>query len=261
VKSPSSFGIELSFFSAILASMSMNPARRTRNVWGVIMALAILGIFAPFLFGMDGFSGGFAIAMICSFIALTGLIVVIMYQSRAKTLDDILSGDELLAHWTYSREEWNNYSELDFRKDTQAKWSLYRLVMVITAAVCLAFSLIFQDSWVVMIGVFLGIGLLLAVTILLTTRLRHRQNRRFLGEAYVSRKGIYLNHQLHIWRGLGGKLESSGYNEQEKLLEVTYSLPDRTGRSEFTVRVPVPPGESSRARTIAAELIGAYRTA
>jgi hypothetical protein len=50
--------------------------------------------------------------------------------------------------------------------------------------------------------------------------------------------------------------EATAIQWHEKLLEITYSFPDRTGRSEFTVRVPVPPGESARASAIAAELKG-----
>jgi hypothetical protein len=236
--------------------MQVNVARRTRNIWAVIILLAVSGIFAPFLFGMDEMDGGFAIAFLSFFLAITGLIVVIMYHGRAKTLDGILSGNDLLTHWTYSPEVWKNYAEVDFHKDTHSKWSLYRLVMVVAAVVCLIASLVLKNAWPAMIGVFLGLGGLLAAVVLLTTRHLHRQNRQYLGEAYISRKGIYLNRQLHIWSGWGGKLESAVFNESEGLLEVSYSLPDRTGRSNFTVRVPVPPEESAKARRIAVELGG-----
>jgi hypothetical protein len=236
--------------------MPFNPARRTRNIWALITLLALLGFFAPFLLDADGLEGGFAISLVCFFVAITGLIVVVMYRGRAKTLDSILSGSELLAHWTYSPETWKNYTEIDFRKDTHAKWSLYRRVIVLTVVVCFISGLIYQDAWAVMIGTSLGIGGLLAVVVLLTSNNSRRQNRRCLGEAYLSRKGIYLNRQLHIWHGWGGKLESAIYNEPERLLEVTYSLPARTGRNEFTVRVPVPDGEYARASAIASELAG-----
>jgi hypothetical protein len=239
--------------------MPVNPARRTRNIWTVITLLAIFGIFAPFLFGMDGFEGGFAVALLCFFVAISGLIVVIMYHGRAKTLDSILSGSELLAHWTYSPKAWEDYAEVAFRKDTIDKWSLYRLVILITAVVCLMCGLVLRDVWAVMIGVFLGIGVLLAVVIVITTHHQHRQDRRYLGGAYLSRKGIYLNRQLHTWHGWSGALGSAVYNEPEKLLEVTYSFLTRTGRSEYIVRVPVPPGEEARARAIVSELTGAVQ--
>ena len=184
--------------------MQVNFARRTRNIWAGITLLAVFGIFAPFIFGMDGIEGGFAIAFLCFFIAITGLIVVIMYHGRAKTLDAILLGSELLTHWTYSPEVWKNYAEVDFRKDAHARWNLYRLVMVIAAVVCIVFGFTFENAWPAMIGTFLGIGGLLAVVILITTNYRRRQNRRYTGEAYISRKGICLNLQLHIWRGWGG---------------------------------------------------------
>lgn len=237
--------------------MSVNPARRTRNIWVLITLISVFGIFAPFLFGMDGLEGGFAIAFVCFFLSVTGLVVIIMYQGRARTLDNILSGSELLIHWTYSPEVWKNYTAVAFRKDIHDKWSLYRLVMVITVVVCFFCGLVLDDAWAVMIGTFLGLGGLLAAVILLTTNYDLRQNRHHLGEAFISRKGIYLNRQLHIWEGWGGKLESAVHNETEGLLEVTYSVPTGAVRSEFTVRVPVPPGENARARIVASELRGA----
>lgn len=227
-----------------------NPARRTRNVWIAITLLAVFGIFAPSIFGIDGFDGGFAISTVCLLIAITGLVVVLMYRGRARALEGILRGERLLAHWTYQPEHWLDFADKDYTAERAAKWGLFRLVMVITAVVTFGFWLFHPDSGWLMVGIFGGLGLLLASVVLLTTNYDHWQNRRYLGEAYIARDGAFVGRRLHLWRGWGARLDEATYAEPERLLELTYSMPSRTGRDSATVRIPVPPGEEDRAKHI-----------
>ncbi len=219
-------------------------------VWLAVTLLAVFGIFAPSIFGMDGFNGGFALSFVSIIVAVTGIIVVFMYWGRARTLDGILRGEGLLAHWRYKPAEWLAYAEKDYRADKQAKWGLYRLVMVITAVVAFGFWLFHRDSGAIMVGVFLGLGALLAAVIWASTSYDHWQNHRYQGEVYLARDGAYVGREVHLWKGWGASLDDLNYNEQERLLELTYSMPSNTGRNSATVRIAVPPGEEEKARQV-----------
>jgi hypothetical protein len=232
----------------------LNPARRTMNVWLVITLLAVFGVFAPTLFGMDGFDGGFALATFSFLLAVTGLVVIIMYRGRARMLDSIFKGEGLLVHWRYRPEEWQDYSEKDYLADKQAKWGLYRVVMVITIIVTFGFWLFHRDSGGIMVGVFLGLGALLGLVVWFTTNYDHWQNRRYQGEVYLARDGVYVGRRLHLWKGWGASLDDLNYNENERRLELTYSMPSRMGRDSATVRIEVPQGEEAKAREVLAEL-------
>jgi hypothetical protein len=232
----------------------INPARRTMNVWLVITLLAVFGIFAPSLFGMDGFNGGFALATFSLFIAITGVIVILMYRGRANMLDGIFKGEGLLVHWRYKPAEWQDYTEKDYQEDKQAKWGLYRIVMVITVVVTFGFWLFHRDSGGIMIGIFLGLGALLGMVVWSTTNYDHWQNRRYQGEVYLARDGAYVGRELHLWKGWGASLDDLNLNEPERLLEITYSMPSRMGRDSATVRIAVPQGEEAKAREVLAEL-------
>ncbi len=219
-----------------------------------ITAASIFGIFAPTIFGMDGPNGGFAISFACIVLAITMFIVTIMYSGRAKSLDTMLDKKDMLVHWTYTPEEWQAYTQKAFSADTKDKWNLYKLVMVITVIVCFGFFLFHRDGAVVMIGIVLGLGILLAVVILITTNYDHWQNKRHRGEVYITKNGAIVNRQLHLWKGWGALLDDVQYNEIDRIIEITYSIPSNSMRNSFTVRVPVPGGADGKALEVIARL-------
>ena len=77
-------------------------------------------------------------------------------------------------------------------------------------------------------------------------------NKKYLGEAYITPDGVYLNRQLYLFRGWGASLEDVSYNEDEKFLAFRYSTPNRNGRSDYTLRIPVPAGKEQEARQVLA---------
>jgi hypothetical protein len=230
--------------------MNINPARTTMIVWLVITLLAIFGIFAPGIFGMDGFDGGFAISTVCVVLGIIGLVVVWMYSGRAKALDGILRGEKILVHWKYSSTEWQQYADKAYKKEKQDKWQLYLMVVVISVIVGFGFWLFNRDSAAIVFFMLLGLFAFLAVLIFFSTNSNYWQNKKYQGEVYIAHDGAYVNRQLHLWRSWGAQLENVNYAEKEKLLEFTYSVPSRQGRDSFTLRVPVPDGEEKTARKL-----------
>jgi len=228
--------------------MENNPQRRTAIIWWAVTAIAAFAIFAPYIFGMNGASGGFAISFLSIVCAITALIVAIMYMWRAGALEKMLRGDNLLAHWTYPPDEWRDYAEKEYKRESADKRSLFYLVAGISLVVGIGFWIAHPDSGWVVLGVLSGLILLIAVVAYSTTRYNYFMNRKYLGEAYVSKDGVYLNRQLHLWRGWGARFEGVECNEKARFLAFRYSTPNRSGRSDYTVRVPVPIGREQEAR-------------
>jgi len=251
--------VMIKFVRHVIITAMINTAKRTLYIWIGLTIAFIFGIFAPSIFGMDGFNGGFAISFVCIILAITGFIVIIMYWGRAKAGDSMLSNEKILAHWKYSPGEWQDYSEKDFRMERRDKWALYRLVMVITAVVVIGFWLFHRDSGTLMIGIFLGLGVLLGSTVLLTTSYDHWQNTKYQGEVYITRDGAYIGRKLHLWKGWGATLDDVSYDEPNRLLLLTYSMPSRTGRDSATARILVPQGQEEKARQVVTELAQAGR--
>jgi predicted nucleic acid-binding Zn ribbon protein len=232
--------------------MPFNPQRRTAIICWIVTALLIFAIFAPSIFGMDGFNGGYAISFISLVAAITSLVVAVMYQGRARALDRILNGETLLAHWKYDPAEWQGYAEKEYKRQRTDKRNLFYLVAVISLVVGVIFTITHRDGGWVVLEVLGGLLVLILIVIELTTRYDYMMNRKYVGEAYISPDGVYLNRMLHLFRGWGASLDDVSYDEVEKFLAFCYSTPNRTGRADYTVRVPVPDGKEDEARRVIA---------
>jgi hypothetical protein len=80
-------------------------------------------------------------------------------------------------------------------------------------------------------------------------RLALARNRRSPGQVVISSNAVWLSGVLHTWKGWGAKLESVRLREETPaILEIVYSSPNRTGRQNTTVRVPVPRGQEKTAQ-------------
>jgi hypothetical protein len=229
-----------------------NPQRRTAVICWILTALFVFAIFAPSIFGIDGFNGGFAMSFIGLVAAITTLIVAIMYQGRAGALGRILKGETRLAHWTYDPVEWRAYAEKEYATEKREKRNLFYLVAVISLVVGVGFTIAHPDGGWVVLWVLGGLLVLIAIVAISTTRYNYWMNKKYHGEAYIAPDGVYLNRMLHLWRGWGASLDDVSYNEEEKFLAFQYSTPNRTGRADYTLRVPVPAGKEQEARRVLA---------
>jgi hypothetical protein len=223
-------------------------------IWLGVTLAAAFGIFAPSIFGMDGMDGGFALSFVCLLVAITGVVVVFMYRSRAAALDKMLQQQDVLAHWQYSPQEWQRYTEKAFELEKKGKWALFGMVMVIAVVVLVIFWIAVPDSGWVAIGVFVGLAVILSLTIFLTTNYTRWQNTKHHGEVYIARDGAYINRQLHLWRGWGADLEKVSYDSRERIITITYSIPSRQGRDTHSIYILVPQGRDGEVKPLISAL-------
>lgn len=228
-----------------------NPPRDTAVAWCWITGLSVFGVFAPSIFGMDGFNGGFAISFICGFLAIIGIIVMVIYFGRAATLDRIFTGKDLLAHWTYPREEWVAYAEAEYKRERKWKTQLFWIVAVMALLAgggCFIFD---QEAGGVVFLVMLGLVAIIAFVAFFTSWYNYRQNLRYNGEAFIAPYAVYLNRQLHTWNSLAAWLESVELkDEKQPYLQFRYMAPTRTGLQSYDANVPVPKGKEEEARAL-----------
>ncbi len=236
--------------------MKNNPPMRTLTVWAIITGLAILSIFLPFLIGMDGMAGGFAISLLAFFLALTGIIVIVIYWGRAAKLQRILKGEGVIAHWDYSPAEWKEYTEKEYKTEKSEKKALFLITAILALVIGLGFFIFDNEAGMWVLLTMVALIAILAFTAWFTAWYRHRENLNYHGEVYITGKAVYLNRQLHTWSGLGEKFESVEFTRRkgQSMLSIVYSVWTRTGRTPVTIRIPVPAGKEAEAEAIAAGL-------
>jgi hypothetical protein len=234
-----------------------NPYRHSVLVCLAIIVLGIIMIFLPGITGMDGFKGGFALAFFGAFVVVVGIISVLVVGRFDRIAARILKKENIIAHWTYSAEDWKQYTEEEHAADKTDKRHLFILVAIISIIVGIIVLIIFPDDLLLIIYIVLGIIAMIGLTAYLSAAAPYRWNKKHPGEVYIARDGAYLNRQLHIWNGMGTRLSNASYEEGNLSLpriKIEYSSPSLTMGNYYTARIPVPRGQEETAKEIVAQI-------
>ena len=234
-----------------------NPEIRNVLIGLGISLLGITVFFLPIAINMDGMDGGYALMfMAIALIIPAGIITAVLYGIRAVTFHKIISGKDLIAHWTYAPAEWKKYAEEEYLREKFAKMGLFYVLVFFSILIGGGLFLIAQDkeaAGLVLAGLF-GLVIFIRLLIAFTTRNTYDANKKYLGEAYISRKGVYLNKSFHSWNFLS-KLENARIDEKLKIIEIEYSALSRQGKDYAYVRIPIPSGKEDEARKVLNELL------
>jgi predicted membrane channel-forming protein YqfA (hemolysin III family) len=231
-------------------------------VWGGIAVLGTAGAILPSLVGMNGMAGGYALAFVSGFLALCGILIAAVFAARARVLRRLLSGQGVLAHWTYQSEDRADHVDRELAEERRGSWTLFLVILGFCLIIGVGFLIADPDAGRFVFFFLLGVAALLAVVAWLAPRLRHRRRRWATPEAMISLEGAYAFGMLHTWRLLGARVEEAELAQgKNPVLRVSYSAPMLYGkffysRQSYTVQIPVPPGEEDRAAHIVRALSG-----
>ena len=92
---------------------------------------------------MDMMDGGYALIFVGFFIIIAGLITAAVFWQRAKEMNRILAGDNILVQWIYSPDQSQRQIREEYTNLKTYNWSTFLIVF----------------AWFVVIGgVFYGYG-------------------------------------------------------------------------------------------------------
>jgi hypothetical protein len=240
-----------------------NPSRRTALVWTGILILGVIIIFIPTIIGLDGFDGGYAVSMGGVFIAFMGLVAAIIYFRLAGSLDRITRDENILARWTYTAEEWKLYTEKEHREDASGKRNLFFLVAIIAVVVGIIFYAVVRENPLLIAVIILGIIAVTGLSAYFSTLTAYLNNKKHLGETYLALDGVYLNRQVHIWKGMGSRLDEIVFDNEKQdgpRVIITYSTPGTNARNSYTVRIPIPHGQEASAESIVRRIAAEHQS-
>jgi hypothetical protein len=239
-----------------------NPQARVALIWALIAVLGAAGTILPTALGMDGMGGGYAMAFVSGFVALCGIIVAAIFGVRARVLGRLLSGRDVLAHWTYPAQDRAEHVDKELAEERKGSWTLFFVIAGLSFVIGVGFLVADPDAGRFVFLVLACVVALLAGVAALAPRVRHRKRRRAVPEAIISLEGAYVLGMLHTWRLLGARVEGVEVAEGKKpVLRVSYSAPVLYGRllfgrQSYTVSIPVPRGEEERAESVVHALRG-----
>jgi hypothetical protein len=237
------------------AKKPYNPARKVALYCWIGSALGVVMFIYPLACPIETYGAGYALLFAATVVFLSAVISGILFTRLAGKFDAMFSGEGLLAHWTYSPEEWARYAEVEHQRNKAGKRRLFYLSAGITVAVSAALSIVKQETWQVMLFMAPGLIAFMAIVAYVSVVSEHRRNRKHLGEAWIGTRGAVLNRDVHYWKLPASFLHSVIYREgDDPYLELEYSAQAGYGRGFYTARIPIPRGREDEARQVAAAL-------
>jgi len=212
----------------------------------VITLIGLIMIFYPIFSEMDGFNGGFALAFAGIIVALSFIISALVFFIQGLSLDKAIESSETIARWAYSKDEWEKYYELEYKRDKQDKRIIFYIASGFSVFFAVLFIILVKEPWG---AVYAAIGIILLTGFLqwYAPWLTYKRNRKYSGAALISPNGIYLNGMWYPNKRFG-RIEDVDLIDNNKTLSFKWSqfamfggkIP---GRNYFTIRIPIPAGE------------------
>jgi hypothetical protein len=220
-----------------------------------LAAIFSVACIYAFIF-IDGFSGGYAIAFVSFFLAVSAVAVSALFFHRARVMDSILNSTRLLAHWTYSADEAEQSARreyADYQERNRAMFLVIGGMLVLVALI----MMIFAGEGGFITGVFL-----LAVTVFLfiVSRVAPKIALKYAlsssRDVYIAENGIIYEGAVYPFQSLLMGMDGAAFQEKtgKKPAVLIFSFTQSVGlniRSPFDIEIPVPNEEEEKARKIA----------
>jgi hypothetical protein len=232
-----------------------------RLVYGSLIAAVVFGVLS---FGaltyINGFSGGYALAFLAILLSVSSLGTAALFFQRARAIDDVLSGKQVLAHWVYTRDDAEKSVEREYVSYLGANRALFIVVGVIIVLAMLVLVRFGGTGGWYAAGMLLVVLAIIAVVSEAAPRLERHRARRAPKEAYIAQNGIIYEGSAYPFLSFIVKMQAVRYDEG------TGSGPPSLVFSflqliliivrPFDVTIPVPCGQEERAREIVHALGG-----
>jgi hypothetical protein len=190
---------------------------------------------------------------------ITGVTIIFAKRWEAKEVASLRAGQGVLAHWTYTADEWRHYAA---RERARARKLFIIIACVLAAVLLIPFTQLALSSrggfdrstaeamLVALVPVAFVVAIVWVVTVLPTRRL----SREAPGDAYISPDGALIHDRYYPWTYMMSSLRSVRLEEGDpSVVEFTWTSPGYRTSQTHSVRVPVPRGHEDEARRLIAK--------
>jgi hypothetical protein len=234
--------------------VSSNPPKRHATICFIIAIAATVMVFVPESLGIDGFDGGFAISFISIVIALTAIIVGVMFMGWASKVTKIQRGEGILAHWVYPQEFWSGYTEVEYKEEKSEKKILFLIITAFALFFGILFWLLDEDAGFWVFVVMLGLIGLCGFAWQFSAWSNYRSNRAVgVKEVFITREAVFMNNKLITWKTALTRFENVSFADNRRVPVLVFEYMQYSGRAgmqKYTTRVPVPSGQEMAARYV-----------
>jgi ABC-type Fe3+-siderophore transport system permease subunit len=231
-----------------------NKERRSANITLIIMMIGLIFVALPFIAKPNDMADwGFASIMIGGFVSITTFFVFLMFNGRARVQDRMFSGENLLAHWQYTLEFWQQEIKDDLEDSGIGKIVGFFLGGIFAIIGIVVFAADTDDNAPFLL-IMLGIAVFFVIIGFISAASEKKRIATSQPEVLIAREGVFYKNLLYTWN-----------QPAITYLECVTLHPNNPGLLIFMIRqlggrvahyhrhsmvIPVPPGQDQVALQI-----------
>lgn len=237
-----------------------NPNRKLVLIFAVVGLLGLVAVVVGLIKGAEDWG---LYAMIFGGMALfMGVVMVPMLQvtgiKQIKTIEALMHGENLMAHWQFDQDEWNRYTDNEHTRGVRQARSAFLWTLGITFALVLVAVWIAGTVNATGVAIASGIAGLFAVLfgglLYLSAKATHRHNLAGVGEVYIGPVSIYFAGRYYTWEDKTAKLTRVAFESGDpSVVEFHWEYNAGGEKSHQEVRIPVPRGREGEAQNLVAQ--------
>lgn len=216
-----------------------NRQSQTAKIAGLISLIAFITMFAPFQ-SWNKLQGNYAVAFLSSFVFISAAIVALMFRSRGKKQDKLISGETLIVGWVMDNATRKTYANHLFVNKKAKNVGLFILIALFSALIFGVFIFFMDEGKLLMLLFFIGIVVLTGLFAFFMPYYYRYKNLRGDGYVLIGKKYAYVNGFFHNWDfPLSGLDKVKIMNKPFRGLYLRYYYYTRTLRNEEVIEIPV----------------------
>jgi hypothetical protein len=211
--------------------------------WFLVAGL-IFGVAAYLPFREGNFlSGVWAVVLLGFFLMISSWITAWIVGKRAKKMDRLLNGQDLIAQWTFSPEQQQDYANYMKSNALAKNNGLMGIIAILFVVISIPFLFFLEKDEM---GGFLGIMGSILLIVFIFSRIMpyyyYSRNIKGDGQVLIGPKYAYVNGYFHNWDfPMSGLKKLKVISKPFEGISLTYYYTDRTWRNEHTLNIPTSP--------------------
>lgn len=182
-----------------------------------------------------------AIAFISFFLFVSSIVIALMFRSREKKLQSLITGENLIASWTLNSTEKSQYVNYLFQNEKSRNMGIFIITTVLIILIFGAFIIFIDEGKAAMFFIMLGLIAFIALFAFGMPFYYKYQNNTNDGNILIGKNYAYINGYFHNWDFiLSGIKKAKVINKPFYGLYIKYYYTDRTLTNTEELNIPGP---------------------
>ena len=234
-----------------------NKERKNANVSLIIMIIGLLAAVLPSVLKADMLKWGFAVSFVGGITGIITFIVFLMFNGRARIRERMFHNENVLAHWQYSREFWDQIYKEEMKDSGIGKIFGFFFGGIFTLIGIIIFAADTEENGLFLL-IMLGVAVFFIIIGFVSSAASKKRIKTSLPEAIIAQEGLFFKNILYTWKSKGISYLESVTMDPVAPSTILFVLRQLSGGAavgiphyhQFFLPIPIPPGQEPTAYSI-----------